>query len=115
MKVLILGNLGIGLCAASAAAINHLVDQRVDLEMARTTNRPVARGRLSNRQATIFAAVLGIAGMGILFIEINALTAWLTLASLLGYAVVYTLYLKRATPQNIVIGGRHHPCSVGQP
>lgn len=105
LKVLILGNLGIGLCAASAAAINHLVDQRVDLEMARTTNRPVARGRLSNRQAAIFAAVMGLAGMGILFFEINALTAWLTLASLLGYAVVYTLYLKRATPQNIVIGG----------
>lgn len=105
LKVLILGNLGIGLCAASAAAINHLVDQRVDLEMARTNNRPVAQGRLSQRQAAVFAAVLGIAGMGILFIEINALTAWLTLASLLGYAVVYTLYLKRATPQNIVIGG----------
>jgi protoheme IX farnesyltransferase len=104
-RVLVFGNLGIGLCAAAAAAVNHLVDRRIDLIMARTHNRPIAQGRLKTVNAAIFAAVLGIAGMAILLIEINALTAWLTLASLLGYAVVYTLYLKRATPQNIVIGG----------
>ncbi len=104
-NALIFGNLGIALCAAAAAAINHLVDRRIDLVMARTHNRPIAQGRVTNRNAGIFAAVIGIAGMAILLIMVNALTAWLTLASLLGYAVVYTLYLKRATPQNIVIGG----------
>ena len=102
---LIFGNLGIALCAAAAAAINHLVDSRIDLVMARTHNRPIAQGRVSNRNAGIFAAIIGIAGMAILLVLVNPLTAWLTLASLLGYAVVYTLYLKRATPQNIVIGG----------
>ncbi|QQD18352.1 protoheme IX farnesyltransferase [Spongiibacter nanhainus] len=104
-KVLILGNLGIALCAGAAAAVNHLVDRRIDLVMARTHNRPVAQGRVKTLHASLFAAALGAIGMAILLIEINALTAWLTLASLLGYAVVYTLYLKRATPQNIVIGG----------
>ncbi len=103
--VLILGNLGIALCAGSAAAVNHLVDQRIDIQMARTHDRPIAQGRVNTRSAAIFAAVLGGLGMAILLIWINALTAWLTLASLLGYAVVYTLFLKRATPQNIVIGG----------
>ncbi|MGK2914901.1 MAG: heme o synthase [Porticoccaceae bacterium] len=105
VDILILGNIGIALCAASAATVNHLVDRHVDLQMARTLNRPVAKGRVAPQQALAFAAVLGVAGMMILLVYINALTAWLTLASLLGYAVVYTLYLKRATPQNIVIGG----------
>ncbi|WP_246387068.1 heme o synthase [Litorivivens lipolytica] len=104
-EVLLYGNVGIGLCAASAAAVNHLVDRRIDLVMARTQNRPVAQGRIDTLHASIFALVLGLAGMAMLLIKINALTAWLTLASLLGYAVVYTLWLKRATPQNIVIGG----------
>jgi len=104
-NALIFGNLGIALCAAAAAAINHLVDSRIDLEMARTHNRPIAQGRVTNRNAGIFAAIIGSAGMAMLLILVNPLTAWLTLASLLGYAVVYTLYLKRATPQNIVIGG----------
>lgn len=104
-EVLIYGNLGIGLCAGSAAAVNHLVDRRIDLEMSRTKNRPVAQGRIDTVHAIIFALVLGGLGMGMLLIKINQLTAWLTLASLLGYAVVYTLWLKRATPQNIVIGG----------
>ena len=103
--VLILGNVGIGLCAASAAAVNHLVDQRIDTQMARTENRPIATGKITTKGATIFALVIGGAGMAILLIWINALTAWLTFAALLGYAVVYTLYLKRATSQNIVIGG----------
>lgn len=104
-RILVLGNLGIALCAAAAAAVNHLVDRHIDLKMARTLNRPVAQGRIEPAQVLLFAAVLGAAGMAILMVWINALTAWLTLASLLGYAVVYTLYLKRATPQNIVIGG----------
>lgn len=105
LRVLILGNLGIALCAGAAAAVNHLVDQRVDQVMARTRNRPVARGRVSTRGAILFAALLGCAGMTILIVWINPLTAWLTLASLVGYAFVYTMFLKRATPQNIVIGG----------
>ena len=105
LHVLILGNLGIALCAGSAATINHLVDQRVDRKMARTHKRPVAQGRVGPVQAAVFAAVIGGLGMAILLIWINALTAWLTFASLLGYAVVYTMFLKRATPQNIVIGG----------
>ena len=105
LDILVLGNLGIALCAASAATINHLVDRRIDLKMARTLNRPVATGRVGSMQAVVFSSLLGIVGMGILLNFINALTAWLTMASLLGYAVVYTLYLKRATPQNIVIGG----------
>jgi protoheme IX farnesyltransferase len=105
LNALILGNLGIAMCAGAAAAVNHLVDQGVDQRMARTHKRPIAQGRLSTRQAATFAAVTGGLGMAILLIWVNALTAWLTLASLVGYAFVYTLFLKRATPQNIVIGG----------
>ena len=103
--VLLFGNLGIALCAASAAAVNHLVDRRIDTQMARTRQRPVASGRLSTQNALLFAAVIGLIGMTLLLVFINPLTAWLTLAGLLGYAVIYTLFLKRATPQNIVIGG----------
>jgi len=103
--VLILGNLGIAMMAASAAVINHVVDKQIDIVMARTRNRPVAKGRVGTFQALIFAAILGCVGMLVLYRFINPLTAWLTLASLIGYALIYTLYLKRATPQNIVIGG----------
>jgi len=105
LEVLVLGNLGIALCAGSAATVNHLVDQRVDQKMSRTHNRPIAQGRVSNAQATVFALVMGVLGMAILVVWINPLTAWLTLASLVGYAFIYTMFLKRATPQNIVIGG----------
>ena len=105
LDILILGNLGIAMCAGSAAAINHLVDQQVDLKMARTRNRPMAQGRVSTMQAGVFAFVLGGLGMLLLLVWVNVLTAWLTLASLIGYAFIYTMYLKRATPQNIVIGG----------
>ncbi|WP_250460546.1 heme o synthase [Microbulbifer litoralis] len=105
VNILILGNLGIALCAGSAAAVNHLVDRHIDIKMARTSNRPIARGRVEPHRAIVFALLLGCAGMGILLVFVNALTAWLTLFSLLGYAVVYTMFLKRATPQNIVIGG----------
>ena len=105
LDALLLGNLGIALCAGAAAAVNHLVDERVDQRMARTHKRPVAQGKIGTRQAALFALVLGGLGMSILLIWVNALTAWLTLFSLLGYAVIYTMFLKRATPQNIVIGG----------
>lgn len=103
--VLLFGNLGIALTAASAAAVNHLVDRRIDKVMARTHNRPVAQGRIDTLHAIVFASVLGITGMAVLILLVNQLTAWLTLASHVGYAVIYTLWLKRATPQNIVIGG----------
>ena len=105
LNTLVLGNIGIAFCAGAAAVINHVVDRKIDIKMARTLNRPVARGRVQPYQALLFSAILGVAGMAILLVFINALTAWLTLASLFGYAVVYTSYLKRATPQNIVIGG----------
>jgi protoheme IX farnesyltransferase len=105
LDVLILGNLGIALCAGSAAAVNHIVDRKIDDTMARTHNRPIARGRISPNEAILFAALTGLAGMVILLVFINQITAWLTLASSIGYAFVYTMYLKRATPQNIVIGG----------
>jgi protoheme IX farnesyltransferase len=102
---LILGNLGIALCAGAAAAVNHVVDQKIDTKMARTANRPIATGIVSTGQAVTFAAMMGGLGMAILLLWVNAITAWLTLASLVGYAFIYTMFLKRATPQNIVIGG----------
>ena len=102
---LVYGNLGIGLCAGAAAAINHVVDERIDQEMSRTTNRPVAQGRVSQTEAVVFAALLAISGTVLLAVTINVLTAVLTVASLVGYAFVYTMFLKRATPQTIVIGG----------
>jgi len=98
-------SVGIGLASASAAAINQVVDQKVDEVMARTKNRPLPQGSMPIRNALIFALVIGVIGLGILWVLVNQLTAWLTFASLIGYAVVYTMYLKRATPQNIVIGG----------
>lgn len=102
---LVLGNLGIALCAGAAAAVNHVVDQQIDTKMARTANRPIATGVVSTWQAVTFAAVIGGLGMATLLLWVNAITAWLTLASLVGYAFIYTMFLKRATPQNIVIGG----------
>ncbi|MBO3275865.1 heme o synthase [Pseudomonas schmalbachii] len=104
-QVLLFGNLGIALCAGAAAAVNHVVDRRIDSIMARTHKRPIAVGRVSPPAALGFALVLALAGMAILMVFTNQLTAWLTLASLLGYAALYTGFLKRATPQNIVIGG----------
>ena len=102
---LVFGTIGIGLAAASAAAINQVVDQKIDKEMRRTEDRPLPKGNVSNSQAMIFAIVLGVVAMVILTFLVNGLTAWLTLLSLIGYAVIYTMYLKHATPQNIVIGG----------
>ena len=103
--VLVFGNLGIGLCAGAAAADNHVVDGRIDSIMARTHTLPVTAGRLSPVAALSFALLLAVTGMALLLAFTNELAAWLTLASLLGYAVLYTGFLKRATPQNIVIGG----------
>ena len=105
LDVLLLGNLGIGMAAAAAAAINHVLDAREDARMARTRRRPLPQGQISLRNALLFALLLGTLSMVILVYFINTLTAVLTFLSLLGYAVVYTMYLKRATPQNIVIGG----------
>jgi protoheme IX farnesyltransferase len=104
-NALIAGTLGIGLAASSAAAINHLLDQRIDAVMARTRNRPLPSGQLSATQVLVFAGVLGLLSMTLLVVWVNGLTAILTFLSLIGYAVVYTVWLKRATPQNIVIGG----------
>ena len=105
LNVFILGNLGIALAAASAAVINHVVDQRVDAIMKRTMQRPLPKGNISIDGAIIFAVLLGLASMAILVIYINTLTAVLTLVSLVGYGFIYSMFLKRATPQNIVIGG----------
>ena len=102
---LVLGAIGIWLAASSAAAINHLLDQRIDVLMARTQHRPLATGSLRPAQVLGFALVLGALSMAILAWRVNVFTAALTFASLIGYAVIYTGYLKRATPQNIVIGG----------
>lgn len=105
LGLLLVASLGIGLLSAAAAAMNHIVDQKIDAKMARTYNRPIAKGRLTNQQAIGFSLLLAGSGFVLLYFEVNPLTAWLTLASLFGYAVVYTLVLKRLTPQNIVIGG----------
>jgi protoheme IX farnesyltransferase len=99
------GTLGIALAASSAAAINHVLDARIDAEMARTRLRPLPRGKVSEAYALSFAFVLGAGSMLILALLVNALTAVLTFVSIIGYAIVYTVWLKRATPQNIVIGG----------
>ena len=105
LDALILGNLGIGMAAASAAAINHLLDARTDGFMARTRHRPLPTGQLTEQQVIRFAIALAVVSMLILALFINILTAALTFISLIGYAVIYTVWLKHATPQNIVIGG----------
>ncbi|MED5534191.1 MAG: heme o synthase [Pseudomonadota bacterium] len=103
--ILLFGSLGIGFSAASGAAVNHILDQRLDAEMVRTRDRPLPTGRINEKDALTFAICLGFVGITILALLVNLLTAMLTFLSLIGYAVVYTVYLKRATPQNIVIGG----------
>ena len=105
LDVLVFGTIGIGLAAASGAALNHLVDRRIDAVMDRTRRRPLPTGRLDGRSAAIFAVVLSVISVLLLSLLVNTLTALLSFASMVGYSVVYTLYLKRATPQNIVIGG----------
>ena len=105
VDILILGTLGIGMASGAAAVVNHVVDAQIDAKMARTLNRPVATGTINPKKALIFGAILATASMAILAIWVNLLTAVLTFFGLVGYAFVYTMYLKRATPQNIVVGG----------
>lgn len=103
--LLLFTNLGIALVAGSAASVNHIIDAQIDINMARTAQRPIAQGRVSVKSGILFSAVTGIAGMSILALLVNPLTAWLNLGSWIGYGIIYSAYLKRATPQNIVIGG----------
>lgn len=105
LQPLIVGMVGIGLMAGAAAAFNHLIDRKIDGLMARTYNRPLPKGKISGVKAAVFAVSIGVLGFVMLYAWVNPLTAWLTFASLIGYALVYTTYLKRATSQNIVIGG----------
>ena len=105
LDALLWGNAGIALAAACAATLNHVLDRRIDEQMARTRSRPLPSGALSERRALAFAALLGVTAMALLAFLVNLLTAVLTFASLIGYAVIYTVWLKRATSQNIVIGG----------
>ncbi|MGI9324878.1 MAG: heme o synthase [Pseudomonadales bacterium] len=102
---LIVLSVGMALVAGSAAVVNHVADAQIDARMARTRSRPIPMGRVNSQQALLFSAVIGIAGAVILYVGINPLTAWLNVASWVGYGLIYTLFLKRATPQNIVIGG----------
>lgn len=105
ISALLFGTFGIGFAASSAAVINHVLDARIDVHMTRTRGRPLPQGKLSEGQALVFAGILCVVAMLMLWFLINPLTAMLTFASLIGYAVIYTVYLKRATSQNIVIGG----------
>ena len=105
LHAFLFGSIGIGLAAASAAAINHIVDEKIDAKMARTVMRPLPKGKLSPASAKIFAATLCALSVVVLVLFVNTLTAVLTVLSLVGYGFVYSMYLKRATPQNIVIGG----------
>ena len=105
LDVFVFGLLGIGLAAASGAAINHIVDEHIDRIMERTRNRPLVSGEVDQKSALIFALSIGALGIGLLILFVNHLTALLTFISLVGYALIYTMYLKRATPQNIVLGG----------
>ena len=100
-----LASLGIGLASASAAVFNHIVDEQIDIQMSRTNQRPLPQGKVSRNQALVWGVFLGVIGLGILQLFVNTITMVLTFISLIGYAVIYTMYLKRATPQNIVIGG----------
>jgi len=105
LDLLVYGTLGIGLASSSAAAINHFIDQKADAKMSRTQNRPLPTGDLNSRNVLVFAGIIGLIAMIILVVFVNTLTAVLTFLSLIGYAIIYTIYLKHMTPQNIVIGG----------
>ncbi|HEX9179679.1 MAG TPA: heme o synthase, partial [Burkholderiales bacterium] len=105
VAALVFGTLGIALGAASGAALNHVADRHIDAVMARTSGRPLPTGDIGPRQAMLFALLLGAVSMAVLLAFVNALTALLTLVSLIGYAVIYTMFLKHRTPQNIVLGG----------
>jgi protoheme IX farnesyltransferase len=103
--LVISASIGISMAAASAAVFNHVVDEQIDMQMSRTDQRPLPQGKVSRSQALVWGVFLGVIGLGILELFVNTITMVLTFISLIGYAVVYTMYLKRATPQNIVIGG----------
>ena len=105
LDILVFGTLGIGMAAGSAAVVNHVVDRRIDAIMHRTDSRPLPQGNVTPKQAIIFATLMSSSSMAMLYFLVNPLTALLTLFGLVGYAFIYTMYLKRATPQNIVIGG----------
>ncbi len=105
IHLVILASIGIAFSASSAAVFNHVIDQKIDNIMSRTHKRPLPKGKITSRAALIFGVIIGVIGIGTLAIGVNMLTAVLTLLALIGYAVFYTMYLKRATPQNIVIGG----------
>ena len=105
LSLIFFASLGIGLSAMSAAVFNHIVDEKIDIKMARTNRRPLPQGKVTRAQALVWGLLLGFLGIGLLLLFVNLLTALLTFLSLIGYAVFYTMYLKRATPQNIVIGG----------
>ncbi|WP_201341559.1 heme o synthase [Abyssogena phaseoliformis symbiont] len=98
-------SIGISMAAASAAVFNHVVDEQIDAQMSRTNKRPLPQGKVSRNQALVWGVFLGLVGLGTLQLFVNTVTTVLTFVSLIGYAIIYTLYLKRATPQNIVIGG----------
>jgi protoheme IX farnesyltransferase len=105
LSLLLFTNIGVALVAGSAATVNHIVDAHVDAKMARTRQRPIAQGRVPVASALVFAGITGVLGMIVLSVLVNPLTAWLNLAAWVGYGIIYSMYLKHATPQNIVIGG----------
>jgi protoheme IX farnesyltransferase len=105
LNILIAATVGIGLASGAAAAFNCLIEQEIDARMARTRGRPLPTGQVSSKETFIFASIIGTIGLGILYMFVNPLTMWLTFATFLGYAVIYTVFLKPATPLNIVIGG----------
>lgn len=105
VDILIWGNVGIALVASAGAVVNHMIDHRIDTIMQRTLKRPIPQGKITPMQALVFACTICVSGMLILLLLVNPVCAWLTLASFAGYAIIYTGWLKRATPQNIVIGG----------
>lgn len=105
LLLIVIASIGISLSAMSAAVFNHIIDEKIDLQMSRTDRRPLPKGKVTRNQALVWGLFLGLVGIALLFFFVNALTAVLTFLSLIGYAVFYTMYLKHATPQNIVIGG----------
>jgi protoheme IX farnesyltransferase len=105
LSLLLFTNIGVALVAGSAATVNHIVDAHVDAKMARTRRRPIAQGRVSAFSALVFSGITGTLGMLVLTVLVNPLTAWLNLAAWIGYGIIYSMYLKHATPQNIFIGG----------
>ncbi|MDG2354019.1 MAG: heme o synthase [Gammaproteobacteria bacterium] len=105
LMLVLAASVGISMASASAAVFNHIVDEQIDIQMSRTDQRPLPQGKVSRNQALVWGVFLGVVGLGVLQLFVNTITMVLTFISLIGYAVIYTMYLKRATPQNIVIGG----------